>query len=282
MEGELEEQAKTITYKGHVVFKKLPMGSFKRMVRNYYKNEACFAFYSRGEYRIRDQAGTFDIDADTGVLAKCTNYFYESKVYPRPCEPGGEAIGIFLYPEVLQSLFQFDLTRSSHTVPYNMKRVQIDRLLEHFRDSINILLDAPELVDDLLVESKLREFVILISKKVEAPSELDFLASMFKPQFARFEEVIQNNLYADLSLEELAKLCNMSLSTFKRKFTETYNESPKKYITRLKLERAKGLLRSSDARVSEIAYDTGFDSVSTFNRVFKSHAGLSPSEYRLS
>ena len=69
---------------------------------------------------------------------------------------------------------------------------------------------------------------------------------------------------------------------FKRKFNETFNNSPKKYITQKKVERAAALLKSRDLRVSDIAYDVGFDSLATFNRNFSNRYGKSPSEYRLS
>ena len=264
-----------------MVFKKLPMPSFKRMAREYYENEACFAFITQGEYRVRDQNSLLDINPQTAMLAKCTNYFYESNMYPMASGQDGEAIGIFLYPDIYQKIFNFDITRSTHSTPFNLKQFAVDSLLAHYRDSINILLDEPELADEVLVETKLREFVILMTKKLGAPSEIDFLASMFKPHFAKFEEVIQHNLYADLSLDELAKLCHMSLSTFKRKFSEVYAESPKKYITQLKIEKASQLLKQQDLRISDIVFQTGFDSVSTFNRAFKSHTGKTPSQYRL-
>tara|TARA_R110000868_G_scaffold120477_2_gene319767 strand:+ start:64397 stop:65221 length:825 start_codon:yes stop_codon:yes gene_type:complete len=272
---------KTISYKGRVVFKKMPMPSFKRIAREYYENEACFAFITQGEYKVRDQNSLLDINQETALLAKCTNYFYESNVYPMASEPEGEVIGVFLYPDIYQQLFNFDLTRSTHNTTFNLKQFAVDGLLAHYRNSINILLDEPELADEMLVENKLREFVILMTKKLGAPSEIDFLASMFKPHFAKFEEVIQQNLYADLSLDELAKLCHMSLSTFKRKFSEVYTESPKKYITRLKIDKALPLLKQQDLRISEIVFQTGFDSVSTFNRAFKAKTGKTPSQYRL-
>lgn len=270
---------KTVEYKGYVVFKKRSLHSFKRWKKNAQEREACFAFIKRGEYKVRDQTKFYEFDKKNALLAKCSNYFYESAAYPLESDEQGEAIGIFLYPELYQSLFQFDLSKSSHTVDYNLKQVKVDQMLESFRDSIEILLDNPELADELLVETKLREFVILISKKVGAKSEMDFLASMFKPHFAKFEEIIHHNLYADLSLDELATLCHMSLSTFKRKFSEIYSESPKKYITRLKIEKAIDLLTVGHMRISDIAFETGFDSISTFNRAFKAHTGKNPSSY---
>lgn len=274
------EGEKTLQYKGQVVFKKLPMPSFKRQGREYYENEACFAFITQGEYKVRDQTSLIDINPKTALLAKCTNYFYESSLYPNESGEGGEALGVFLYADIFQSIFSFDISQYGHRVDYNLKQVEVDRLLEHYRDSINILLDSPELADELLIESKLREFVLLMTKKVNAPSELDFLASMFKPNYAKFEEVIHTHLYADLGLDELAKLCHMSLSTFKRKFSETYSESPKKYITRLKIEKAIALLATGDLRISDIVFQTGFESISTFNRAFKAQTGKSPSQFR--
>jgi len=269
---------KVIEYKGRIVFKKMSMPHFQRMMRQYYENEACFAFVTQGEYQIRGQTEYFSINPKQGVLGKCTNYFYEDASYDVAQE--GEVIGIYFYPEIYQSLFDFDFSRSTHTTRYNLKQVELDKLLEYFRDSINVLLDSPELADDVLIETKLKEFVSLMTKKVSAPSEMDFIASMFKPHFAQFEEVIQHNLYADLTLDELAKLCHMSLSTFKRKFNSIYSEPPKKYITRLKVQKAVELLKQTDMRVSDVVFQTGFESVSSFNRAFKNVLGRTPSEYR--
>jgi len=144
-----------------------------------------------------------------------------------------------------------------------------------------ILLENPELADEELLKSKLREFIILMTKTTQAPSELDFLASMFKPNFAKFEEIIQSNLYSSLSLEELANLSHMSISTFKRKFKEVYQESPQKYLNHKKIDKSLLLLKKQEIRISDVAYDLGFESLTTFNRVFKQQTGKSPSEYRL-
>ena len=278
----MKENKKTILYKGRAVFRKLSLPTFKRQARDHYENEACFAFFTKGEYRVRDQNKLFNVNPQMGLLAKCTNYFYESSNYPNDSEEGGEAIAIFLYPDILQCLFNVETIRSPHMYDYNLRQVEVGRLLGHYRDSINILLETPELADDLLIGNKLKEFVLLMTRKLDAPSEVDFLASMFKPYYARFEDVIKNNLYTDLGLEELAKLCHMSLSSFKRKFRDVYSESPGKYMTRLKIEKAKTLLKLQDLPVSEIVFQAGFNSISAFNRAFKAETGQSPTEFRLS
>ncbi len=275
------DNMKTLEYKGRVVFKKLSIPKFKRIPTESYENEACFIFVTQGEYQVRSPTQLIEVNVDQGLLAKCMNYFYENSQDPQIQQDNGEVLGVFLYPEIFQQLFNFDISQSNHSVPYNLKQVALDQLLIHYRDSVNILLDSPELADEILIENKLREFVILMAKKVSAPSELDFLASMFKPNFSKFEEVIEKNLYADLALAELAALCHMSLSTFKRKFKEVYGESPIKYITKLKIDKAQVLLKNKALRISDIAHDSGFESISAFNRAFKAHTQLSPSQYRL-
>jgi AraC-like DNA-binding protein len=121
-----------------------------------------------------------------------------------------------------------------------------------------------------------------MTKSQNVPSQLDFLAGLFSPINIEFKATIQQNLYANLSIDELARLCHLSTSSFKRKFNEVYAQSPKKYISRMKIERAAKLLKSKDLRISDVAYDVGFESVATFNRNFHSVYGKSPSEYRLS
>lgn len=231
---------------------------------------------------IRAQTEKLLLNKETGLLAKCMNYFYESSKRTSTDKDNVEAIGVLLYPEFVSELFDFDINKSQHQVDYNLIQVQVNRLLEHYKESISILLDNPELAEEQLVRNKLREFVLLMTKTVKAPSELDFLSSMFKPNFVKFEEVIQHNLYSNLDVNEFASLCHMSLSTFKMKFSEVYKESPAKYFTRMKMKRASEMLVDSDSRISDIAYDLGYESLTTFNRSFKEQNGQSPSGFRMS
>ncbi|MEM6347949.1 MAG: AraC family transcriptional regulator [Bacteroidota bacterium] len=258
------------------------MPHFDRSLKHYMEDEACFMFVNKGEVGVRSQEDYFKLNREVAMIAKCLNYFFEPSDDPSKCEDGIESVGIFLYPSLVKDLFEFDLSSSTHRLNYNLRQVQVDRLLENYRESINILLDNPELVDDNIIKTKLREFVLLMTKSQDVPSQLDFLAAIFKPNEVSFKSTIQHNLYANLSLDELAALCHMSLSSFKRKFKTVFGESPKKYIVKKKVERAAELLKANDLRVSDVAYDVGFDSLTTFNRNFSSFFGISPSEYRLS
>ncbi len=274
-------EQKTLKYKGQVVFERIKMSHFKRIPKLYQDNEACFMFINKGEFYVRTPNEFISFNKEKGLLAKCFNYFFETSKQQRETNNSIEVVGVLLYPSIVEELFQFDVTHSTHTVDYNITQVPINGLLNNFKDSINMLLDNPELADEILIKTKLKEFVLLVSKTQNAPSQLDFLSSMFKKNHSEFKKTILNNLYSNLTIDEFAYLSGMSLSTFKRMFKKAFKDSPKKYIAKAKLEKASKLLVSKEHRISDIAYDCGFETISTFNRSFKKYFGQSPTEYRL-
>lgn len=277
----MKYESKFIKYRGRIVFGKQSMPYFDRLPKEYFEDEACFVFVNQGEVSVRSQTDYMDLNKDQGILAKCLNYFFETRQEQRSSGDGVEVIAVILYPSIVEELFEFDLSQSSYTLDYNIKQVEIDRLLTNFKDSISILLDNPELADEEIIRTKLKEFVLLLAKSQHAPSQLDFLSALFKPLHIEFKSTIHHNLYSNLSMDELARLCHLSTSSFKRKFQEVYHSSPRKYIAQKKVEKAAALLKNADVRVSDIAYDVGFDSLATFHRNFTAVYGKSPSEYRL-
>jgi AraC-like DNA-binding protein len=87
--------------------------------------------------------------------------------------------------------------------------------------------------------------------------------------------------YAEpLDLETIASAAGVSPYHFLRAFTAAYGETPGRYLTRRRVERAKTLLRSVNLTVTEICHLVGFSSVGTFSARFKQVVGVSPSAYR--
>ena len=83
-----------------------------------------------------------------------------------------------------------------------------------------------------------------------------------------------------LSLKQVAKAINMSPNYLSEKFKQVTKVNFVRYIARMRYEKARALLQNVDLRISEIAFATGFQSLSQFNRVFKKLSGKSPTEYR--
>lgn len=99
---------------------------------------------------------------------------------------------------------------------------------------------------------------------------------------ARARRIIAESAQDELSLAAVAKAVNMSASYFSEKFKEITGINFVAYVARTRIEKARNLLHNPNLRISEIAFDVGFLSLSQFNRAFKNTAGQSPSEYRAS
>jgi AraC-like DNA-binding protein/ligand-binding sensor protein len=96
----------------------------------------------------------------------------------------------------------------------------------------------------------------------------------------RAKDYIANHRYEPIKLEEIARALNVSTFHFCRKFKEATGITFVTYLNHLRIEKAKLLLYNKDLRISEIAYDVGFQSLTHFNRVFHKLVGHSPTEYR--
>jgi AraC-like DNA-binding protein len=100
------------------------------------------------------------------------------------------------------------------------------------------------------------------------------------PMITRAKEYIKQNHAEDLSLGRVAKAVNTSTFYFCKMFKKGTGLNFTEYVSRLRIENAKNLLLNPNLRISEIAYQVGFQSLTHFNRVFKSIVGESPTNYR--
>lgn len=100
------------------------------------------------------------------------------------------------------------------------------------------------------------------------------------PQVARARQFIHEHWEEELSLGDVAKHAAISPFYLCKKFKEATGLHFTDYVSRVRVEKAKELLRNPNHRISEIAYQTGFQSLSHFNRCFKRIAGESPTACR--
>jgi AraC-like DNA-binding protein/ligand-binding sensor protein len=100
------------------------------------------------------------------------------------------------------------------------------------------------------------------------------------PAITRAKDFIQEHQTEDLSLGQVAKAVNMSTFYFCKMFKKITGVNFTDYLSRVRIEKSKNLLLNPNLRVSEIAFEVGFQSLTHFNRVFKKILGQSPTEYR--
>jgi AraC-like DNA-binding protein len=100
------------------------------------------------------------------------------------------------------------------------------------------------------------------------------------PQVTRAREFIAANFSEDLSLAMIAKTVHMSTFYFCKQFKKATGVSFTNYLGRVRIEKAKEMLLDPHARVSEVAFECGFQSLTHFNRIFRKLVGESPTTYR--
>jgi len=99
-------------------------------------------------------------------------------------------------------------------------------------------------------------------------------------QITHARELIEAQCRENLSLAMLSRQVGMSPFYFCKRFKQSTGTNYTEYVARVRAEKAKTLLLNLDCRVSEIAYEVGFQSLTQFNRVFKRITGESPTGFR--
>lgn len=99
-------------------------------------------------------------------------------------------------------------------------------------------------------------------------------------QILNAQEYIDKNYSLPISVEQMALHINMSLRNFIRRFKTATQNTPLEYLQRIRIEAAKKALEVGNPTITSLMYDTGYQDIKTFRKVFKRITGLTPIEYR--
>jgi YesN/AraC family two-component response regulator len=100
------------------------------------------------------------------------------------------------------------------------------------------------------------------------------------PMITKAKAYIEEHQTEELSLGQVARAVATSTFYFCKMFRKMTGINFTDYLARVRIEKSKNLLLNPNLRVSEIAYEVGFQSLTHFNRVFKKLLGQSPTDYR--
>jgi AraC family transcriptional regulator, exoenzyme S synthesis regulatory protein ExsA len=251
-----------------------------RFATNFH-DEACFIYFLEGKAKISSPQEQKWIEPEESVLLKCGSYFSDFLKYNTADRY--EILVFHLYPDLLRKIY-------ADEVPVFMKpsenksfihNVAPNDVIKKFIESLYFYFDNPELVSDELLKLKIKELILLLVQTKNAKSIISLFSDLFTPRNLSLKEVINNHLFSDLSIDDLARLSNLSVSTFNRTFQTLFNDTPANYIKIKRLERAKELLAISSLTAREIAFQTCFNDAAHFSRSFKVAYHCSPSAYRL-
>nr|WP_299034203.1 AraC family transcriptional regulator [uncultured Tenacibaculum sp.] len=128
------------------------------------------------------------------------------------------------------------------------------------------------------LEVKLTEIVLLALQSSNLKSAINKLREEDKEVLVKIENYIQNNLHKDLTIEKLSVLAGFNTSKFKSAFKQFYGVTVFKYITSLRLEKAKGLIVNNNYTVAQASYEVGYKNPQHFTVAFKKKLGYLPSQ----
>lgn len=153
-----------------------------------------------------------------------------------------------------------------------------DGYLHRFIESVNALMEQ-KLLDGALSRVKLQELLLYL--EAQQPGILIQLMARGAAhgEGERIRKVIEAHSADQLTVQELAFLCHMSLPTFKRKFEQLYNESPARWLQIQRLTVAADRLRSRTAKPGEVYLEAGYENHSSFSKAFKQYFGVLPKNY---
>jgi AraC-like DNA-binding protein len=100
------------------------------------------------------------------------------------------------------------------------------------------------------------------------------------PHLRRARDLADRHYAEQLDLDALAGAAHVSKYHFARSFAETYGETPMRYLTRRRIERAQDLLRSANLTVTEVCMMVGFSSLGSFSSRVRELVGESPTQDR--
>ncbi|WHY00486.1 AraC family transcriptional regulator [Neobacillus sp. DY30] len=187
----------------------------------------------------------------------------------------------FLKDELLNEFIKMTKLQSSfpsRVIPVSVYPMN-ERLIGYIESLKPILKDSNKIKEGL-VRLKLLELLYDV-----ADTDEKFLYQFLHLRHNErksINQVVEENIFNPVSIDDLAYLSGRSLSTFKREFKEIYNSPPLKWIRNRRLDKAKELLSHSPFSITEVCFSTGFENVAHFSRVFKERFGVSPSIYKQS
>jgi AraC-like DNA-binding protein len=244
--------------------------------------QACLLFMLKGETKFQFDDEHINIPTSHALLLNCLQ---SGKQITDSNNSDGEIVIVTFHPDILKKIYDRELPlifqKRDKITNQSSGKINNDFLIQKYIEGLLFYFENPSLVNDEILILKLREIILLLSQTQDAEIIQVILSQLFSPATYTFKQVIEANLFSQASIDELAQKTNLSVSSFKREFKKIYDDSPASYIKNKKLERAAELLLASDARITDVAFDCGFNDLANFTKSFHDKYSTSPSNFRL-
>jgi len=246
-------------------------------------NKHVLSFLVEGEKDVRFADTAVRIDTSKSLLIASGNFLMTEYI-------GGTCFKCLLFFFSEKNIVDFLSKHSGHisarkpeslTGIRSYFQIEKDPFIIHFINSLAQSFELRGAVTQKILALKFEEILLYLTDKYGV-SFLSYLQSLLvSKRELSFKTIVEENVYSNLSIEEVAFLCNMSLSTFKRQFMNIYQAPPGKWFQKKRLDKAKEMLRLNNLKPSEIYMDFGYNDLSSFSIAFKKEFGKSPKQASL-
>lgn len=239
-------------------------------------NQNTFSFLVEGTKEVIFDNSYKTIDKSQFILMKAGHCLMTEKL---STINNYRSILLFFTDErMLEFISKHNITLNSNTPLSSVYTFVYDDFTSRFIDSLSDINKLPVSTKNKLLSLKLEEIMLYLLELYGPNFLLSFIPSN-NSLSQKFTQTVESNILNKLTLNELAFLCNMSLSTFKRKFEKQYAESPSKWFQNKRLEYAHTLLTHKNKTVSEIYLEVGYENISSFIQAYKSKYGITPKQH---
>jgi AraC-like DNA-binding protein len=193
-------------------------------------------------------------------------------------------LGFFLPDELIRESIADDQTpainKDTQIHQLTAAELKRDTYLDGFFQSMLTFFRAEDPPADAIIKLKLKELLLNIIYNGNDELLISYLNYIKENSHPSLTHIMETNFCFNLNLDQFAEMTHRSLSTFKRDFYNHYNTTPGKWLLNKRLNYAANMLVNNAANITQIAFDSGFEDVSHFSRVFKGKFNSTPSNYR--
>jgi AraC-like DNA-binding protein len=232
-----------------------------------------FSFLQIGKKQVHFAGTSVAVNKDQSLLLKKGNWLWtelldtEAIYYCKLLFFSDKRLKDFLDKHAEKPLIVKDKT------PYFI--IRNDSYIISYLNSLSAISESPTVLLENLLVVKFEELMLYLLQKYGRKFEV-YLHSLIIKEKSQFKKIVENQIDSNLKLEEIAFLCHMSLSTFKRNFTKEYKVSPGKWLQDKRLQKSKEILEQGELKSSDIYLDFGYNNLSNFSTAFKNKFGFSP------
>jgi AraC-like DNA-binding protein len=237
-----------------------------------------FSFLREGTKEVFFDNSSFSIHPDQFLLMKTGHCLMTEKLSDEHNNYGSVLL-FFTNDMVLKFMRKYAVPKGGHGTFPSVYSFKYDSFIQRFVSSLLDINQLSKTAQKNLLETKFEEIMLYLIE-IKGVGFLHSIVSNHSDENQKFIQTIENNHLNKLTLKELAFLCNMSESSFKRAFKKHYAESPMKWFQDKRLEHAQRLLKEEGKRPSDIFFQVGYDNLSSFVQAYKAKFGITPKRHQ--